>query len=408
MFSNSTELVLSEDDKKTATVTVRIPSNVVLNKALRIRIAGVYTLSAPASANFTACSNLTYGQMEDYGVVVKLNTDPPSADFEASNIKSCDGRVQFSDISSNVPTSWNWDFGDGNSSTLQNPAHTYASSGSYTIKLTSTNLYGSDIETKTSFITVDLADAVKNACTPVTSSHREDYGIHSVLFESINNKTEDGRVGYQDFSCEQQVTVDENKTYNIEVKTGSKNLEDVYVWIDYNNDGQFNSTTEQAFYSGSDSLHTGIITIPAASVKFKSLRMRIMSDILGTTPNSCTNPTYGQAEDYGIVILGDTSGQPQAPTAGLSADSLQSCTGLIKFSDNSTGNATNWLWDFGDGNTSNIKNPTHQYTSPGKYTIKLTASNSVGNDVEIKTDYLEIDERFCAEGGKGPNRNRYE
>ncbi len=402
VFSNSTELVVDVTDVKVATANVRFPANVVLNTPLRVRVAGVYTLSAPTAANYTACAALTYGQMEDYGVVVSLNTSAPVADFSVDNEKSCTGSVEFKDESTNVPTSWSWDFGDGNTSSAQNPRHTYSSSGTYTVELTSTNLYGSDKETKTSFVEVSLNEAVKPACTPNTVAHREDYGIKSVLFESINNSTQDGRVGYEDYSCSHQVTVAENTSYNIEVKTGYKNLEDVYVWIDFNNDGVFGANTEQVFYSGSDSLHKGTINIPSSAIKFKSLRMRVLSDILGTNPTPCTNPNYGQAEDYGVVITGDTTGQPQAPTVSFSADSVQSCLGTIKFTDNSTNGPSTWAWDFGDGNTSTQKNPTHQYTTAGVFTIKLTASNSFGSDTEIKTSYIEVDEKFCAPGSKDP------
>ncbi|MGI8892831.1 MAG: PKD domain-containing protein [Bacteroidia bacterium] len=44
-------------------------------------------------------------------------------------------------------------------------------------------------------------------------------------------------------------------------------------------------------------------------------------------------------------------------------------------------NATNYAWDFGDGNTSTLPNPRHIYTSPGDYNVKLQASNSVGSDI---------------------------
>lgn len=51
----------------------------------------------------------------------------------------------------------------------------------------------------------------------------------------------------------------------------------------------------------------------------------------------------------------------------------------IQFVDSSTGvNINNYLWDFGDGNTSNISNPSHIYTTPGNYTVKLTVANSEG------------------------------
>src|SRR3954467_1818981 len=43
--------------------------------------------------------------------------------------------VAFTDLSTNTPTSWAWDFGDGGTSTVQNPTHTYATPGTYTVKL---------------------------------------------------------------------------------------------------------------------------------------------------------------------------------------------------------------------------------------------------------------------------------
>lgn len=51
--------------------------------------------------------------------------------------------VNFTDLSTNTPTSWLWDFGDGHTSTLQNPSHVYAAAGSYTVTLTATNGSGS-------------------------------------------------------------------------------------------------------------------------------------------------------------------------------------------------------------------------------------------------------------------------
>jgi PKD repeat protein len=54
--------------------------------------------------------------------------------------------VQFTDTSSNTPTSWSWDFGDSSSlDTTQNPSHTYSTAGTYTVKLTATNVDGSSI-----------------------------------------------------------------------------------------------------------------------------------------------------------------------------------------------------------------------------------------------------------------------
>lgn len=81
----------------------------------------------------------------------------PVADFSVNKTSSCDGIVQFTDKSSSAPTSWAWDFGDGGTSTQQNPSHTYTASGKYTVKLTATNANGKDDEIKTSYVSVDLA-----------------------------------------------------------------------------------------------------------------------------------------------------------------------------------------------------------------------------------------------------------
>jgi PKD repeat protein len=62
--------------------------------------------------------------------------------------------VQFTDTSTNAPTSWAWDFGDGGTSTAKSPSHTYSAAGAYTVSLTATNSAGSNTATKTSYITV--------------------------------------------------------------------------------------------------------------------------------------------------------------------------------------------------------------------------------------------------------------
>jgi len=62
--------------------------------------------------------------------------------------------VNFTDQSSNGPTSWSWNFGDTGTSNAQNPSHVYNSAGSFTVTLTVTNAGGSDQEVKTNYITV--------------------------------------------------------------------------------------------------------------------------------------------------------------------------------------------------------------------------------------------------------------
>jgi PKD repeat protein len=84
---------------------------------------------------------------------------PPIADFAINTNFSCSGIINFTDISLNSPDSWLWDFGDGNTSTDQNPVHSYTQNGQFTVTLTTTNQYGSDNLTQTNVVVVDLIDA---------------------------------------------------------------------------------------------------------------------------------------------------------------------------------------------------------------------------------------------------------
>lgn len=79
----------------------------------------------------------------------------PVADFIGNpTTVQVGANVNFTDLSTNAPTSWSWTFGDGGTSTQQNPVHSYASTGQYTVSLTATNATGSDTETKVNYITV--------------------------------------------------------------------------------------------------------------------------------------------------------------------------------------------------------------------------------------------------------------
>ncbi|WP_284738429.1 Kelch repeat-containing protein [Methanoculleus oceani] len=62
--------------------------------------------------------------------------------------------VDFTDASTGSPTVWTWDFGDGATSTEQNPAHTYAAAGTYTVNLTVGNAVGTDMLSRSGYITV--------------------------------------------------------------------------------------------------------------------------------------------------------------------------------------------------------------------------------------------------------------
>jgi len=94
----------------------------------------------------------TRGYVDSVSVIA---ADPPVADFTGTPLSgTAPLTVQFTDQSTNAPTSWSWSFGDGGTSTAQNPSHQYTSAGTYSVSLTAANAAGSDGETKTGYVVV--------------------------------------------------------------------------------------------------------------------------------------------------------------------------------------------------------------------------------------------------------------
>ncbi len=101
--------------------------------------------------------------------------------------------------------------------------------------------------------------------------------------------------------------------------------------------------------------------------------------------NSCTK--Y-ENKEFGNIISCDTC---IAPIAMFKADTTQTISGdSIKFTDQSTNTPTSWLWNFGDGNTSELQNPIHKYDTAGLYNVLLKVTNKFGTDTAKKEDYIYI------------------
>jgi PKD repeat protein len=106
-----------------------------------------------------------------------------------------------------------------------------------------------------------------------------------------------------------------------------------------------------------------------------------------TTANLGGRGTITKAGFVTVSRLGPAADFTASPTSG--AAQLR-----VQFTDASTGQPppTVVLWDFGDGETSATKNPSHLYTSPGTYTVNLTVKNKKGFDTETKEGYVEVTE----------------
>ena len=84
-----------------------------------------------------------------------------------------------------------------------------------------------------------------------------------------------------------------------------------------------------------------------------------------------------------ILSIADFVASPMNGTAPLT----------VQFNDTSTRSPVSWVWTFGDGATSTMQNPSHQYNTPGHYTVNLTITNAHGTYSQIKTDYIHISSR---------------
>ena len=92
----------------------------------------------------------------------------------------------------------------------------------------------------------------------------------------------------------------------------------------------------------------------------------------------------------GIILLAYLSASAQL-NADFSAASVQGCSPFtVQFSDNSTGSPTQWFWDFGNGTTSFLQNPSVTYTTAGNFTVRLIVRNSAEEDFEQKTNYITV------------------
>jgi PKD repeat protein len=119
-------------------------------------------------------------------------------------------------------------------------------------------------------------------------------------------------------------------------------------------------------------------------------RIAIMAD-----ENSLRLDSY-EMYDNSILIrnLFDwLSSNPEGPSADFSGQPVSGEMPLnVQFTDESTGEINQWQWDFGDGETSTLQNPSHTYSQAGDYTVSLEVIGTGGTDSNQKQDYIQVSE----------------
>lgn len=254
-------------------------------------------------------------------------TAAPVADFVGNpTTVSTGGTVQFTDLSTQSPTTWTWSisptsgwsYAGSTSASSQNPQVTFTTNGQYSVTLVAANSIGSDSETKTNYITVTSATA---PCTATTTTCDE--FIENVTLNTINNTT--ACTNYTSYST--STTLSKGQTYSITVTpqvgttVGSAYADDeIAAWIDYNGDFDFADAGEEIAYvlvpsSGTWS-NVFSFTVPTSATT-GTVKMRVRLHYSGTdvgegSVDPCGTFTYGEVEDYNIVITAGTSSIDEA------------------------------------------------------------------------------------------------
>jgi len=283
----------------------------VQNPTHKYSKAGVYTVSLTVK-NAKGSGTVT---KTDY---IKVVTKPAAAFSASPTSGKAPLTVTFTDKSTGIPAIWKWSFGDGTTSTQQNPKHKYSKAGIYTVSLTVKNVVGSNTATKTDYIKV-VTKPVSNFTSSVTTGKSP---LSVVFTDTSTGVPASWRWSFGDGTTSTQ-----------------QNPKHKYSKI-------------------------GVYTV--------SLTVK---NVVGS--NTATKT------DYIKVVTKPVAAFSASPTSGKAPLT-------VTFTDKSTGTPTKWKWSFGDGTTSTQKNPKHKYSKAGKYTVTLTVTNAAGSNTIKKTNYIKV------------------
>lgn len=186
-FENALVSLYSDTDDQPFSALTDASGNVSIN----------HTLSGTVKLTVTGFNLVTI--FEDKVVASAV---APVCDFSGVPTTITAGEsVAFTDLSENYPSSWTWDFGDGQTSTQQNPTHVYTVAGTYDVSLNVSNTAGSDSELKVAYITVNpvsnppIADFEANVTTIIVGNSVDFTDLSTNLPESWSWVFEGGSSG---------------------------------------------------------------------------------------------------------------------------------------------------------------------------------------------------------------------
>jgi PKD repeat protein len=259
-----------------------------------------------------------------------LSEDPEAGRpirFSAADARDDDGSIQ----------EYLWDFGDGEFDSGETPTHTYTEAGTYDVALT---IADDDGATATRLETLRIWPADTLPTAAFVASATSAGGAH--LPRPI-------RAG---------------DLIELDASESSDRDGDIaeYAW-DLESDGVFDVTTAEP-----------TVQVPALPAGSYPVTLRVTDDT-------------GRSDAVMHILLVDRA---EAPRAAYALNPPTPAVGdPIYFADqsfDSDGEIVSWTWDFGDGHTSRLANPTHRYESEGTYTVTLTVLDDDGLEGDISRD----------------------
>lgn len=187
------------------------------------------------------------------------------------------------------------------------------------------------------------------------------------------------------------------------------------AWVKYGNSGHKNIDKVRIYPSGPTAMYltsqycvdnpacgTGGKSCPAGSWCESSLVYNSTTGFHDAINGEVTLIYYGTsgwANSYEIQFYENTTFAPVALAANFTGTPLSGPVNTnVTFTDLSSGTPTNWSWNFGDGTTSTLQNPTHIYQWLGAYAVTLTVSDGVSNSSLTKTNYVIIEDGSSTTG----------
>jgi PKD repeat protein len=333
--------------------------------------------------------------------------EEPVANFSysANNLQ-----VDFID-SSLTTTSRFWDFGDGQNSTATNPSHTYASPGSYTVCLISSNTCERDTLCMNLTLTCPLPIANFGHQEANLSVQLSDSSINAIAWTWDYGDGNGASVQNPNYTYASpgsyNVCLTAQNSCGVHVDCESLLLNcppptSLFTHIDVNYTSTFTNLTNQpgAIYQWSfgdgtiSSLENPVHTFPGTG----SYLVCLTTFYCGWSDNFCMN----------VAVT------CQPPVAAFT-DSIGATLTTVYFSDVSSPAASTWDWDFGDGAVSSAQNPNHTYatTVDQIYIVCLVVTNACGVDTlceAVNISVTGIDDRY-SDGGiqlfPNPNEGQF-